>query len=180
MTTWWFPDNTVLCNFAAVDRLPLLAKVLDGRGRWTEAVAHEARQSASHLPRLRTLLQDGWLGDPIEITDEAEHAAVELLRRTVFGGRGHRPTQHLGEAQTCVLITQRREYRHSVWITDDRDAGRYARGRGITTRETYDLVREAAVAHLVSAAEGHRLLQRMTASGRYLHRTSHRPEDLLR
>ncbi|GAA2490405.1 hypothetical protein GCM10010406_28160 [Streptomyces thermolineatus] len=46
MRTWWFPDNTVLCNFAAVDRLPLLEKVLDGRGRWTQAVAHEARRVA--------------------------------------------------------------------------------------------------------------------------------------
>lgn len=35
----WFPDNTVLCNFSAVGSLSLLEKVLDGRGRWTQAVA---------------------------------------------------------------------------------------------------------------------------------------------
>ena len=34
-----FPDNTVLCNFGTVGRLDLLRKVLDGCGRWTEAVA---------------------------------------------------------------------------------------------------------------------------------------------
>ncbi|MGH3277686.1 MAG: hypothetical protein ACRDNW_00920 [Trebonia sp.] len=41
MTEHLFPDNTVLCNFAAVNRLDLLKSVLGGRGRWTEAVAYE-------------------------------------------------------------------------------------------------------------------------------------------
>ena len=45
MTEFLFPDNTVLCNFAAVNRLDLLNSVLNGRGRWTEAVAYETRRS---------------------------------------------------------------------------------------------------------------------------------------
>ena len=45
----------VLCDFAAVDRLDLLRSVLDGRGRWTEAVAYEARKSARYLPALAML-----------------------------------------------------------------------------------------------------------------------------
>ena len=53
MTDYLFPDNTVLCNFAAVNRLDLIKSVLDGRGRWTEAVAYEASRSASKLPALR-------------------------------------------------------------------------------------------------------------------------------
>lgn len=44
-----FPDNTVLCNFGTVSRLDLLRKVLDGCGRWTEAVAEEARRSAAYV-----------------------------------------------------------------------------------------------------------------------------------
>ena len=51
-----FPDNTVLCNFAAVDRLDLLKSVLGGRGRWTEAVAYEASRSAAKLPPLLRLV----------------------------------------------------------------------------------------------------------------------------
>jgi len=39
VSTFLFPDNTVLCNFAAVDRLDLLQAVLNGRGRWTPTVA---------------------------------------------------------------------------------------------------------------------------------------------
>jgi hypothetical protein len=46
VTIYWFPDNTVLCNFAAVNELPLLRKILDERGRWVDAVADEARRSA--------------------------------------------------------------------------------------------------------------------------------------
>ena len=55
MTEHLFPDNTVLCNFAAVNRLDLLRSVLGGRGRWTEAVAYEASRSAAKLPPLLTL-----------------------------------------------------------------------------------------------------------------------------
>jgi hypothetical protein len=64
----------VLCNFASVDRLSLLEKVLDGRGRWTQAVAAEAEQSARFWPKLHQVPVDGWLGDPIEIDDPAETA----------------------------------------------------------------------------------------------------------
>lgn len=50
-----FPDNTVLCNFAAVSRLDLLERILLGRGRWSEAVAYEAGRSSAYLPDLKTL-----------------------------------------------------------------------------------------------------------------------------
>jgi hypothetical protein len=50
MTWYWFPDNTVLCNFACVDSLPLLEKTLRGRGRWTDAIAFEAAQSSRVYP----------------------------------------------------------------------------------------------------------------------------------
>ncbi|MFE0628861.1 hypothetical protein ACFW3D_18095 [Streptomyces sp. NPDC058864] len=179
MTTWWFPDNTVLCNFAAVDRMLLLEKVLDGRGRWTQAVAWEAARSARFLPRLAGLAEAGWLGEPVEITDGAELREVDRLRRAVFGGSSHLPTKHLGEAETCVLITRRREFRGAVWITDDRSARDFARRRGITTKETFDLVRDACAGGLVPAAEGHRLLEAMVASGRHLHRVSREPSDLM-
>ncbi|WP_404815668.1 hypothetical protein [Streptomyces thermolineatus] len=180
MRTWWFPDNTALCNFAAVDRLPLLEKVLDGRGRWTQAVAHEAGRSAAYHPRLRGVPEAGWLGEPVEISDEAEVTEVDRVRRAVFGGSAAAPTQHLGEAETCVLITLRAEFRDSAWITDDRSAGAFARRRSITTRETFDLMGEAVVGGLVTAAEGHRLLHAMAEGGRHLHRISRGPDDLLR
>ncbi|MEN8655989.1 hypothetical protein ABCR94_36840 [Streptomyces sp. 21So2-11] len=178
MRLCWFPDNTVLCNFAAVDRLPLLEKVLDGRGRWTQAVAYEAEQSSLYHPGLCGISEAGWLGEPIEITDSRELAEVDRARRAVFGGVPSEPLKHLGEAETCVLITMRHELRDSVWITDDRSAGTYARRRGITTKETYDLMNEAVVDGLVTSEDGHGLLRAMVAAGRHLHRVSLRPSDL--
>jgi predicted nucleic acid-binding protein len=124
----WFPDNTVLCNFAAVDALTLLEQVLDGRGRWVEAIAHEAKQSA----------------------------------------------RHLGEAQTCHVVLNWAAYAGSVWVTDDREAQVYARRRGITTRDTADLVSEALTYGYVDRSAGYQLLLDMRAAGRFLRVPDHR------
>ncbi|MGW1780458.1 hypothetical protein ACWCQQ_15135 [Streptomyces sp. NPDC002143] len=176
----WFPDNTVLCNFAAVDRLSLLEKVLDGRGRWTQAVAAEAEQSMRYLPKLSQVTTGGWLGEPLEIDDPAETALVDRIRRVVFGGSSSRPLQHLGEAETLVVIEHRSGFANSVWITDDGEAGHYARRKGISIKDTVDIVREAVVDGLVLADAGHHLLLGMQQAGRHLRGVPHRPEDLLR
>ncbi|MDP4502622.1 hypothetical protein [Nonomuraea turcica] len=177
MTWYWFPDNTVLCNFAAVSRLRLLEETLRGRGRWVEAIEAEASKSKAVFPELNTIAQDGWLGEPIEITNLNESRQVEQVRRAVFGGSFHRPTQHLGEAQTCHVILNWPQFRGSLWITDDRDAGEYARRQGITTRDTMDLFCEAIVDGLCTADEGFKLLHEMARLGRHL-RLPSRPADL--
>jgi hypothetical protein len=98
VTTYLFPDNTVLCNFASVDRLGLLRTVLNGRGRWTSAVAYEASRSAQFMPALNGIAADGWLSEPIEITSEKDIQRVIQIRRVVFGGADNEPLKHLGEA----------------------------------------------------------------------------------
>lgn len=168
MTEFLFPDNTVLCNFAAVNRLDLLKSVLDGRGRWTEAVAYEASQSARFLPTLNQLAADRWLGEAIEIDDESEIQQINAIRRAVFGGTDDKPLKHLGEAQTCFVILKWSELAGSWWISDDREALRYARLQGITTRETIDLVSTAIADGHVAAQEGFSLMQRMADEGRRL------------
>ena len=168
MTEFLFPDNTVLCNFAAVDSLDLLASVLRGRGRWTEAVAYEAGRSAQVLPALASLVAGPALGEPIEITAEADIQQVERIRRAVFGGTDDEPLRHLGEAQTCHVIKTWPELAGSWWISDDREALRYARFRGITTRETIDLVAMAVADGEISPSDGYALMLRMADAGRYL------------
>lgn len=156
-----FPDNTVLCNFACVSHVDLLVDHLRGRGRWVEAVAHEARRSSAHLPDLASLLEPtAALGDPIRIETDTDIAAVERMRRVVFGGTADRPLQHLGESQTCHLLLTDPTWADSTWVTDDREAYRYAQRQGILTRGTVDLFRamvadsdlsaEAAHAHLLA------------------------------
>lgn len=111
MTAFLFPDNTVLCNFAAVERLDLREGVLLGRGRWTAAVADEAAASARYLPALVDLARQGWLGDPVEVTEPSEIRKINRIRRVVFGGTDEAPRKHLGEAETCFVIKEWSEFR---------------------------------------------------------------------
>lgn len=179
MTAALFPDNTVLCNFAVVDRLDILRAVLNGAGRWTSAVAYEAEQSARVLPALRKIPSDGWMDEPIEINDPAEVQRVQRIRRIVFGGTEGQPLKHLGEAETCFLLLERPEFAGGWWISDDREALRYAQFQGITTRETMDLVAVAAVNGDVDIREGFDLMHRMVEEGRHL-RLPESPSDLRR
>lgn len=170
MTAWWFPDNTVLCNFATVRRLDLLEKTLAGRGRWTEAVAYETRRSTRYLPNLTDVLTGGWLDEPIEISEPERVARIERLRRAVFGGPPRDPRRHLGEAQTLYLLENDLEFAGSLWITDDRAAYEYAVRRGISAWGTAEVMRAAAGAGLIAARDGLRLLEGMVEVGRHIHR----------
>ena len=175
MTRYWFPDNTVLCNFAAVDELAILETFLDGRGRWVEAVAAETAMSA----RVHQALVDlTWLGDPLEFDDPKTVGAVERIRRAVFGGTPDRATQHLGEAQTCWLLHNDRAYGESVWITDDRQAFDYGKRQGIRTLDTAGLVAEAVARTDLTRTSGWELLARMVDSGRDNVRLPPSPADL--
>jgi hypothetical protein len=168
MTEYLFPDNTVLCNFAAVNRLDLLRSVLGERGRWTEAVAYEASRSASKLPPLRGLPADGWLDEPIEITSESDIRKINQIRRAVFGGTDDSPLKHLGEAQTCYVIKNWAEFAGSWWISDDGEALRHAKFQGITTRETIDIVSIAVTDGDIGARDAFDLMRQMADSDRHL------------
>lgn len=168
MTEHRFPDNTVLCNFAAVNRLDLIKSVLSGRGRWTEAVAYEASRSASKLPALQGLASEGWLDEPIAITKESEIRNINQIRRAVFSGTDDDQLKHLGEAQTCYLIKNWAEFAGSWWISDDVEALRYAKFQGITTRETIDIMSIAVADGDISARDAFELMERMADSDRYL------------
>jgi hypothetical protein len=178
MTEFLFPDNTVLCNFGVVDRLDLLKSVLDGRGRWTEAVEYEAWRSSRFIPSMAGLLADGMLGEAIEVAEEPDVRNIELIRRAVFGGTEDKPLRHLGEAQTCYVIENWGEFDGSWWISDDRESLRYARRRGIATRETIDLVRIAVANGDLDGDAAYALMMEMAAKKRKLRMLSS-ADDLL-
>ncbi|WP_341729326.1 hypothetical protein [Brooklawnia sp.] len=162
-----FPDNTVLCNFAAVYRLDLLKDWLRGRGRWCEAVAYEAARSAAVLTQLATIAADGWLGEPIEV-DEHQAVAVDRIRRVVMGGDPTRPLQHLGEAQTCHVIQTVADFAGSWWVSDDRDALEYARHHGIRTYRTFEVMCMIVADGELQAARAFQLMRDMQAADRQL------------
>jgi predicted nucleic acid-binding protein len=163
-----FPDTTVLCNFASVGRLDLLELVLDGQGRWTEAVAHEAENSEDWHRDLKLIRQAGWLGDPISIVDDAALRQVEYIRQNPLGGRGLKPTKHLGEAQTFYLILREDAFRGAHWISDDRSSIDYAHSQHIAVRETVHIVGEAVALGKIQLRDGFALMQQMVAAGRTL------------
>ncbi len=174
-----FPDNTVLINFGTVDRLDLLEAWLRGRGRWTEAVADEARRSGTFVPALQGLESAGWLGAPIEIDDGAAVAEIELLRRTVFGGTTAQPRKHLGESQTCYLIKNDPDWAGSWWVSDDTDANEWAQFQGFVVRTTVGVIQELVADGDLTAVNGFELLQTMVAAGRDNIRLPRAPRDLL-
>ena len=148
------PDTTVLCCFAAVDRLDVVRTVLAGRGRWTEAVRFEVGRSAHHLPALADVEPDGWLGEPVAPAGEVEVLGVQNLRRVVFRGTD--------------LIQHRDEFSGAVWLSGDRDSLRYARGQGIEAADTMDVVRAAVGLGLLTPDDGFDLLRAMEREGRKL------------
>ena len=153
--------------------------MLGGRDGGRRLSPYEARRSAQVLPALRGLAGSGWLDEPIEIVDDSDILAIERIRRAVFGGTEDKPRQHLGEAQTCYVILNWAGFAGSWWISDDREALRYARFQGITTRETIDLINIAVVNGDIAARDGFDLMVKMADSGRHL-RLPHSAEDLRR
>lgn len=170
-----FPDNTVLCNYAAVDRVRLLVELLNGNGRWTQAVHFEATSSARSLPALHELIQGGSMGEPIEVF-EADR--IERIRRGWFGGSSDRPLEHLGEAETCYLIHNHGDFSGATWITDDHSAYDFGRQQGILTWDTFDTVQQLVGRYTISAQEGFDLLKAMWAAERTPRRMPNRWQDL--
>lgn len=112
-------------------------------------------RTARHAPGGRfSRCTEGRLGEPIELTTDAEITLADRVRRAVFGGTHSEPLRHLGEAETLALVQTRREFAGAVWITDDRDAAEYAAARGIPVKNTVTLVREAAVSGQIHYTEG--------------------------
>ncbi|WP_330474641.1 hypothetical protein [Terrabacter sp. C0L_2] len=133
-----------------------------------EAVAAECRRSSATYADLASIEAAGWLGQPVEISDEIEILQVEGIRKAVFGGAASRALDHLGEAQTIHIIRQRADFCGSTWISDDREALRVARLQGIPVRETQHLVAEAVQWGLLGSAEaGYSMLQQMIAEDQH-------------
>lgn len=145
MASHWFPDNSLICNFAAINELDLLRACLHGSGRIVEAVKAEIEKSAQRVPNLSRLDVDEWFGAAIEFRDVADQRKIESMRRFRFGGDDLKPLEHLGESQTLHLLNTRSEYAGSVWMSEDGGALRVARTLGIVTRDTRDVLEELVV-----------------------------------
>lgn len=147
MTALMFPDNTVLINFAIVNRMDLLERLANGNGRWCATVATECAESARQ-PELAAMNEANEIfGEPL-FPDAAEHQDI-LVLRDQLASPGDQPTQHLGEAETIAIIVRRQL--SCFFVTDDRGAARLAARNGIQVAGTWHLLKIASRAGLIDA-----------------------------
>jgi predicted nucleic acid-binding protein len=134
-----FPDNTVLINFAIINRMDLLERLANGNGQWCATVATECAESAKRAEM--TALGDAGdiFGEPL-FPDEAELQDVRVLRDQL-AGPGDLPSQHLGEAETLAIIVRRQL--PCFFATDDGGAARLAATNGIPVADTWRLLKVA-------------------------------------
>lgn len=118
----YFPDNTVLINFAIIGEMELFKTLLQGRGAWVGAVHAECEESSDkgYYPGIEAAFD--FMPDPILLTTferrEARHMQQYIADPT------DKPTKSLGEAETIAVITNRR-ISPAVFITDDGGAVAY-------------------------------------------------------
>lgn len=160
----FFPDNTVLVNFAILRRLDLLETLLMGKGRWCASVSFECSKSAK-LPELEILGGvRSFLGDPI-LPSPAEILSAKLLRESV-AGPGDRTTDHLGEAETVAILTTREEFSGAVFVSDDKDAKRLAGRHSIKVADTWSLLGLALRSAHINEVTHSAFLHTLRAKGR--------------
>jgi predicted nucleic acid-binding protein len=139
MPVLMFPDNTVLTNFALINRMDLLSRLANGNGRWCATVAAECAESARR-PELAAL--DGAaeiFGDAL-FPDQAELQDVRVLRDQL-AGPGDPRTKHLGEAETIAIAVRR--HLNCFFVTDDGGAARLASRNGVPVVDTWRLLKVA-------------------------------------
>lgn len=174
-----FPDNSVVVCFARADELGVLEQYLRGKGRVVEAVSREISDSAGFVPTLRDLDQQTWFGDPIVLERATDIRAVEGIRVAVFGGGKARPREHLGESQTLHLLRTDDVYRDSAWLTEDREAYRFAQRQHITTRDTFGILCEMVGYLDMSIDRAYEVAQRILDAGEPMLREPGSPRDFL-
>lgn len=145
MPDFFFPDNPVLVNFAHINRMDLLARLLNGKGKWCATVAQECDRSSIE-PGLDAMKQaHSIFGDPL-YPEDAEHLDTYMLRQRITQPDDH-PQKSLGEAETLAIMSRR--FMTGFFISDDREAMRLAREHHIAVVTTWDLLRLAAKATFV-------------------------------
>jgi predicted nucleic acid-binding protein len=139
VTVLLFPDNTVLINFAILNRMDLLGSLANGNGQWCATVAEECANSTGFDGLGALADAPSIFGEPLR-PDRAELQDAYILREEL-AQPGDPRYKHLGEAET-IAIMQRRQLR-GFFVTDDNDARRMAARHGVKIATTWILLKMA-------------------------------------
>lgn len=143
MTTYVFPDNTVLINFTLLDRHDIVAWFTRGQGRWTASVWQECGRSATYEGLTQMRQWRSIFGDPIRPTEAEMVDANAIAQQMRKPGESDNRSKHMGEAETIAIIECR--YPDTRFLTDDNDAEKRAKSRGIAVHTTMDILAFAEV-----------------------------------
>lgn len=147
MSPLFFPDNTVLVNFALINRVDLLERLANSNGQWCASVEMECVKSAK-IPGLEALTDvPAIFGEPLRPT-AVEHSDARLIRDDL-ARPGDLRQQHLGEAETLAIITRRQI--NGIFVTDDSSARTVAARYGVRTASTWELLRLATRVGFIDA-----------------------------
>lgn len=136
-TSLFFPDNTVLNNFAIIHLMEELGSLIGERGRWCATVASECAKGATQHGLEDMAKAPGIFGDALYPVG-AEYTDTQTIRERMLKP-GDKDTDHLGEAETIAIVSRRQL--KGFFVTDDRDAAREARAEGIRVVTTWDILR---------------------------------------
>jgi predicted nucleic acid-binding protein len=166
----FFADNTVLINFALLDRMDLLGRLANGCAAWTAAIRRECRASADALDNDQLRGAAAIFGTPVRMTDPRTiREALTLLEQM---REPHDPAdRHRGEAETIALIAV--EHTGSLFVTDDADARSRAQERGIRSVSTCQLLRLAIRVDALTAHDAWAYVCELRRRGRTLHDSPH-------
>jgi predicted nucleic acid-binding protein len=140
-------DNTVLSNFATVNRPELVMRLWPGQVYTTAAVVSEYRSGV----RTRSLPALAWTDLPtVDLTEEEASFGDTLPPRLRPGER------------TCIAVAMHRD---SGLATDDRDAREVAQRLGVRVTGTLGILVLAVEQHELTLDQANELLSRMVAAG---------------
>jgi predicted nucleic acid-binding protein len=163
--TFLVADTCTLINFAVVYEMDLLEATLRGRSAWTQAVHAETSTFLQRMPVLKPLIEDRWLGEPIELDTEQDYREVHRLRARL-GGTTAQPRKHLGEAESIHALLSRPGLSGAALLTDDRDAAELARRQGLAAWDTPRLLRDGFDMGAVGHPAAYQVLVKMRVAGR--------------
>jgi len=157
-------DTCTLENFAIVDELALLGQHYRERAQWTETIKYEIQRGLTAEPRLQSVLDATWLGEPLSVPASPKALLkIDQIRRGL-GGQQDRPTQHLGEAEIIYYLEQR----EPTWIllSDDQAAVDLARRRGLNAIDTPEVLSECHAYGEIGCPDAYNLLLKMQDADR--------------
>ncbi len=141
-------DNTVLSNFALIEREDILAKLFEDTLFTTEEVFKELKRGEQRNVLPERIWQ--WI-KVLKIESSKEEFLFRLF------------TESLGKGESsCLSIAISRDLKV---LTDDKDARKLAQRRGVPVSGTVGVLVEAEREGLLSTGEGNTMLSEMIEKG---------------